>query len=188
MAATSNESNKASVIQGGRTMSDPTRLTTEAFDKLERTLKELFEEKISSLQVLVEEKFRGVDQQFAGRDTALVAALLAQKILVEEQNASSAMATAKSEASFTKQIDGIGSLITGLGEGFTARIEAVKEIISVNSKTAEIAVADVKTRLTTIESRKEGGMASWAIVVGVIGASAGIASIIGLIFVVARGG
>jgi len=138
-------------------------------------------------QKLVDEKFKGVADQFAGRDTALAAALLAQKTSVEEQNKSNAAATAKSEASFTKQIDGIAILIGTLGTGFTDKVDTVKEILTVATKTSDTAIADMKTRLTAIESRKEGSASVGVLIFSLIGAGAGVAAIIGLILVIARG-
>jgi hypothetical protein len=49
---------------------------------------------VTHLQRLMEEKFKGVDQQFQGRDVALAAALLAQKTSVDEQNKANAASSA----------------------------------------------------------------------------------------------
>ena len=105
---------------------DPTKLTTDAVAALKEQLVELFgkemrfiqheidrlraeidqrpneiREAIGHLTVLVGEKFKGVEQQFIGRDVALAAALLAQKASVDEQNRSNAAAAAKAEAGAT---------------------------------------------------------------------------------------
>src|SRR6185295_4810558 len=93
--------------QGSVPVPDPTKLTTDAVQSLKEQLIALFAkqfefadkeiirlraeidaspkimmEQIKHLEVLMNEKFKGVDQQFAGRDTALAAALLAQKTSV----------------------------------------------------------------------------------------------------------
>jgi hypothetical protein len=96
-----------------------------------------------------EEKFRSIQIQFTERDTraeqtsrdskvAVDAALQAAKEAVGAQNASSALAIAKSEAATMKQIDQLGTLFqTGMG--------------SLDSK-----ISDLKDRLTLIEGRTAG--------------------------------
>jgi len=95
---------------------------------------------IAHLRELHEEKFRGIELQFAERDTrgdqekkaskeALDAALLAQKESVAQQNDANTTAATKSETSFTKQIDQIGTLIATLEKSLTDRITELKERI-----------------------------------------------------------
>jgi hypothetical protein len=95
---------------------------------------------ISHLRELHEEKFHGIELQFAERDTrgdqekkaskeALDAALLAQKESVAQQNDANTTAATKSETSFTKQIDQIGTLIATLEKSLTDRITELKERI-----------------------------------------------------------
>jgi cation transport regulator ChaB len=104
---------------------------------------------IERLQELHEEKFESIATQFKERDTrteqtsrdskvAVDAALQAAKEAVGEQNKSNALAIAKSEATFTKQIDQIGVLISTMQKGIDDKID------------------DIKTRLQAIESRKLG--------------------------------
>jgi hypothetical protein len=104
---------------------------------------------IERLQELHEEKFQSIATQFTERDTrteqtsrdskvAVDAALQAAKEAVGEQNKSNALAIAKSEATFTKQIDQIGVLISTMQKGIDDKID------------------DIKTRLQAIESRKVG--------------------------------
>src|ERR1700738_587069 len=80
------------------------------------------DKQISHLKELHDEKFKSISIQFAERDTrteqtsrdskvAVDAALQAAKEAVGEQNKSSALAIAKSEASTTKQIDQLGTNI-----------------------------------------------------------------------------
>lgn len=89
---------------------------------------------------LDEEKFRGVEKQFTerdvrteqastGADQALNAALQAAKELVGAQGEASAAAAVKSETSFTKQIDQIGTIIQTLEKALDARITELKERI-----------------------------------------------------------
>ena len=95
---------------------------------------------IDNLHSLVTEKFKGVENQFQERDTrgeqekkaskeALDAALLAQKESVSQQNDANTTAAQKSETSFTKQIDQIGTLIATLEKSLTDRITELKERI-----------------------------------------------------------
>jgi Fe2+ transport system protein B len=110
---------------------------------------------IRQLRELHEEKFRSIAIQFAERDTrteqtskdskvAVDAALQAAKEAVGEQNKSNALAIAKSEAAFTKQIDQIGTIIDTLAKGLDGKID------------------DIKTRLQAIESYKKGTNDVWA--------------------------
>ena len=89
---------------------------------------------------LDEEKFKGVEKQFmerdvrteqasTGADQALNAALQAAKELVGAQGEASAAAAVKSETSFTKQIDQIGTIIQTLEKALDARITELKERI-----------------------------------------------------------
>jgi cation transport regulator ChaB len=130
---------------------------------------------ISRLQELHEEKFHSIATQFAERDTrteqtsrdskvAVDAALQAAKEAVGEQNKSNALAIAKSEAAFTKQIDQIGILVETKGK-------ATDDMIKSSNSSFMLAIGDIKDRLTTIESSKKGGGEVWAL----IGTLAGIA-------------
>jgi hypothetical protein len=105
---------------------------------------------VTHLQKLHEEKFSSIGTQFKERDTrteqtgkdskvAVDAALQAAKEAVSEQNKSSALAIAKSEASTNKQLEQIG-----------ATIQAVTS--SLNDK-----IDDVKMRLTTFDGLLKGG-------------------------------
>ncbi len=95
---------------------------------------------IKHLADLHDEKFASIALQFAERDVrseqategakqALDAALLAQKELVAQQNEANSAAAAKAEASFTKQIDQIGTIIQTLEKALDARITELKERI-----------------------------------------------------------
>jgi hypothetical protein len=117
---------------------------------------------VSQLQKLHEEKFKSIATQFSERDTrteqtsrdskvAVDAALQAAKEAVGEQNKSNALAIAKSEATFTKQIDQIGVLI------------------STGQKATDDKIDDMKSRLQAIESQKKGGGEMWVLIVGIAG-------------------
>ena len=94
----------------------------------------LLDREMARMIALSDEKFNGVQRQFSERDvrsdadrraaeTAVNAALSAQKEAVAQQNAAYAASGAKSEAATTKQIDGIvallGSQSTGLNDKIT---------------------------------------------------------------------
>ena len=160
------------------TTPDPSDLTTKAVDRLKETMKELFGvqfsefnlrldriqlqmdarpativSEISHLRQLVDEKFKGVADNFAGRDTALAAALLAQKTSVEEQNKSNATSANKSEATFTKQIEGITALITTQTKASDEKVDAVRDLIGAQTKASDEKFNDLRDRLTTSEGK-----------------------------------
>jgi cation transport regulator ChaB len=93
---------------------------------------------ISHLRQLHEERFSSIAQQFNERDIrtdqasraskeALDAALQAAKELVNAQGEASSAAAVKSETSFAKQIDQIGTIISTLEKALDARITELKE-------------------------------------------------------------
>jgi len=95
---------------------------------------------ISHLGSLHEEKFASIANQFSERDIrtdqasraakeALDAALQAAKELVGAQGEAAGAAAIKSETSFTKQIDQIGTIISTLEKALDARITELKERI-----------------------------------------------------------
>ena len=88
---------------------DPTKLTTDAVNAAKIEIKELFDEKLRGFKELVTEKF-------AGRDTALAAALKAAQELVKQQNDSNTIAIDKAANAFTKQVDSLDEKINDLKE------------------------------------------------------------------------
>jgi hypothetical protein len=110
-------------------------------------LKELVESELAaharfneSERAVLLEKFKSIELQFTERDVrteqasrssadALAAALQAAKELVNAQGEASAAAAVKSETSFTKQIDQIGTIISTLEKALDARITELKERI-----------------------------------------------------------
>lgn len=143
---------------------------------------ELIAKGVASLQELHEEKFQSIGIQFKERDVrtdqtsrdskvAVDAALKAQQEAFAEQNKSSALAISKSEAATTKQMDLIVQNIANLAK-------------SIDDK-----IADIKDRLTSMESRAQGAVAqkvetsqgatqNWAYIVGSIGFVTGFGAII----------
>lgn len=113
---------------------------------------------IDHLKELHNERFKSIDKQFAERDIrtqyasvsadqALGAALQAAKELVTAQGEASAAAAVKSETSFTKQIDQIGTIINTLEKALDARITEMKERIDRGEG------HDVGSQAATTESR-----------------------------------
>ena len=99
------------------------------------------EKLLGNLRTLHEEKFMSIQTQFQERDTrteqtsrdskvAVDAALQAAKEAVGEQNKSSALAIAKSEAATTKQIDQMGTLVGSTTAGLNDKIDDIKDRIT----------------------------------------------------------
>jgi hypothetical protein len=116
---------------------DPTTLTTDALHREVQALRREFEAIIELKEETTKEKFKGIETQFALRNTAadklviadqkaLAAALQAQKEEAAARNESNAAAIAKSEAGFTKQIDGIGALIHTMTSSFDDKLADLK--------------------------------------------------------------
>jgi tetrahydromethanopterin S-methyltransferase subunit B len=151
---------------------DPTSLTTSWVIRELNTLRQIIEtrldamdramellgeyptrmdEKIGALKELHKEKFDGIQRQFeerevrttqAARDSkdALDAALSAAKEAVEKQNQSSASSITKSEISIEK------------------RIETLMGTIATRSQAVDRMINDLKDRVTSIESSREGAL------------------------------
>jgi chromosome segregation ATPase len=123
---------------------DYTRVPT-ALQEAIGHLQALHDERFNSIQarfadttVLREEKFHAIQQQFAERDVrtdeatksskvAVDAALQAAKEAVAEQNRSSALAIAKSEAATDKRIDQIVSLVSTATSALDGKIVDIKD-------------------------------------------------------------
>ena len=137
---------------------------------------------VGHLQRLHQQKFDSIATQFQERDTrteqtwrdnkfavdaalqaakeAVGAALQAAKEAVGEQNKSNALGIAKSEATFTKQIDQIGVLVSSMGKGFDDKID------------------DIKGRLQAMESTRKGAGDVWAIWFAATGIAIGIGGVL----------
>jgi phosphate uptake regulator len=115
---------------------EATRLRSESFKQIPQDV----QAEIAHLRALADEKFASVFRMFEERDVrtalssaaadqALNAALQAAKELVTAQGEASAAAAVKSETSFTKQIDQIGTIIQTLEKAMGDRLTEIKERI-----------------------------------------------------------
>jgi hypothetical protein len=160
-------------------------------DRATQLRREAFEGRVQSLDDVIEQRFRALDQrfdviaerftsvakQFDERDirgqqqaeasgAALAAALQAAKELVGAQGEASAAAAVKSETSFTKQIDQIGTIIQTLEKALDARITELKERIDRGEGTSQ---GVVDQRAVQVTERQQAS-ASINVAVGILGA------------------
>ncbi len=94
---------------------DPSTLTTEQLRRELLSLREFLMKDMQRIEEVHTERFKSIDTRFGEGKTALDAALRAQKDTAE-----------KSEASFTKQIDGIQDSIEKASSASADRIEDLK--------------------------------------------------------------
>ena len=134
----------------------------EVTTQLVNNLKSVHEEKLSSIQVQFIERDVRTEQTSRDSKVAVDAALQAAKEAVEKQNASSALAIAKSESATTKQIDTQGILITTATTSLNERIDAASA--TMNSK-----IDDLKDRLNRMEGGQTGGHQVWGYIIGIAG-------------------
>jgi polyhydroxyalkanoate synthesis regulator phasin len=95
---------------------DPTKLTTDAVDRLREQVFNILDIRLSSAKELVDQKFIGVATEFTMRDIALAAAFKAAEAQVAQQNQSNQLAADKAATAFTKQIDNLDEKIDNLKE------------------------------------------------------------------------
>jgi hypothetical protein len=152
---------------------DPTKVTTEAIDRLEKSLKELLktqrdadhrwiEDQLAHTNEQVEintvtgqnlrveiasqqERFTSIKGEFALRDANLDKALTAAKELVSVQQTSNDRANTKMEAGFEKRIEGTADVISKTSENLSDKITAAMDRIG-----------SLETRIVTIESNRSG--------------------------------
>lgn len=138
----------------------------------------VLEQQIGSVTLLVEEKFNGVEKQFAERDkrteqlsladkTAIAAALQAQKEAAGAQAESNAASTAKQELAFTKLL------------------EQIQQTQSAMNKSTDDKINALTGRLDRGEGHSKGMGDGWGYIVGAVGVLAAVAAVITLILKVA---
>lgn len=127
-------------------------------------------QEVEHLRDLHQERFKRVETQILERDTrteqtsrdskvAVDAAFAASKEAVSEQNKSTALSIAKSEAAFTKQLDGLLLTMTTL------------------TKSLDDKINDLKSRIDMLDARNQGGGAVWAIIIAVAGVLIGFGAL-----------
>lgn len=126
-------------------------------DKAVGTLRDLHEEKLKHLLTIISEhaalrteRFASIQRQFEDWDRRTDLALESQKQLAAQQNISAGQATAKSEASFTKQIESLGQLVHTKADAANAKSD------------------DLKERMDRIEGKGAGIASSWGVLLGFI--------------------
>jgi hypothetical protein len=155
---------------------------------------------VTSLRGVLLEKISGIKTQLADRDvqtekasrdvkSAVDAAFAAAKEAVAEQNKSNALAIAKSEAGFTKQLDMLGEANKTNMRSVDDKINDMKERVtiiesrtSVTDPSTQISLAEVKrdlARITSAGDTSAGGVAANKVMMS------SIISIIGLVIAVA---
>jgi hypothetical protein len=132
----------------------------------------LIDAAINHSQTLTAEKFRGVDQQFAGRDVALAAALLAQKTSVGDAQTAAALSATKQEAAFTKQVDGVVTTIAANQRASDDKFEGIKTLLASAAKSNDDRIAelrnsvnDIRAAATAATARGEGQSQVWVYLV-----------------------
>jgi hypothetical protein len=146
---------------------DPTTLTTDALHREIAELRRSIIDIIDLKEETTSEKFRGIASQFELRDTAT------DKLAIADQKALNAAlqtqieSASKSEAGFTKQIDGIGRQIADLVKSFDDKINDLKSRLDRGDGRTN-GVADIRT-----DTRLNVGM-----IVGIIGSVGMLLSLI----------
>jgi hypothetical protein len=148
------ESRLDAMDRAATVLSETVNRTPTAIQTAVANMEAVYTERFAGVQSKFDERghtfdvrFHGIAQQFAERDVrtgqaqqasdqALNAALQAAKELVNAQGEASAAAAVKSETSFTKQIDQIGTIISTLEKALDARITELKERIDRGEGTA----------------------------------------------------
>jgi len=95
---------------------DPTKLTTDAVDRLREQVFDILSIRLAAAKELVDQKFIGVATEFTMRDIALAAAFKAAEAQVAQQNQSNQLSADKAATAFTKQIDNLDEKINNLKE------------------------------------------------------------------------
>lgn len=130
-----------------------------------------FTEKFKSVQVQFQERDIRIEQASRDSKIAIEAALQAAKEAVAEQNKSSAMAIAKSEAATTKQMDAIGMMIQSTTKSLDDKISDLKDrLASTASSVAE--------NQKGVAQHSKGLQEGWGYVVGFIGMIVGLAGLV----------
>jgi len=127
------------------------------------------EEKFSSIQTQFKERDVRGEQSAKDSKVAVDAALQAAKEAGSEQNKSNALAQAKSEASFTKQIDGLSAFIASNVKGLDDKINDLKERFS----SGQGVIKGEREQIVTRQASNANVIALASVIAGVVGAIIG---------------
>lgn len=125
------------LIRSSVPVPDPTTLTTEQSTRAIAGLRDLLQTKIDALEAVMTERFVRIDTLFtegdkrtqqlsAANSLALAAALQAAKEAVGEQNRSSALAIAKSEAATAESIKQLQTLFQSANQATNEKVDDLK--------------------------------------------------------------
>jgi hypothetical protein len=109
---------------------DPTTLTTEQLRRELLSLRELLTSEMTRIELVHEEKFRGIETRLGEGKTALEAAFRAAQNLVDVQNKANSEAGEKSERSFTKQIESLNDVMMTKTNAMSDQLSDIKVRLS----------------------------------------------------------
>jgi len=183
---------------------DPTKLTQEAVDRLEKNLsqwiganfdairkdilrlEEVVHQRPAAMATelqhfrdVVNERFNSISMKFADNETALNAALTANRTLSEERSKSNQAATAKAETGFTNEITSLKATIAAVQKSQDEKIEGVKALIATTMQGATDKIDDVRNRVGAIENVKKGATENWGVIMGGVSLIVALIAIIG---------
>lgn len=141
-------------------------------------LRELHEERFSSIAVQLLERDNRRDAAAAELKAHLESTLTAQKESVAERNVANEKAMNKLEQTFGEQLRATGSLLQKTADGLGDKIEDIKVRLPAIESSANQRLTTIESRtLGAFEQRKDIG-ASWQLTFGGIGALIGLAGLI----------
>lgn len=177
-----------------QTFADRTPTTMDVNGAVER-LREVAFQKFEAVKIQLLERDAVADKASKDVKSAVDAAFAAAKEAVSEQNKSNALSNAKTEASFTKQIDMLNDSKKTEMKAVDDKLNDIKERItviesktSVSDPSSAIAIAELKASVNRLSSttdlstgRGAGMTALWALIVGGMGFVFALVSVVVLV-------
>jgi len=139
----------------------------------------LIRAEVSQLKELHNEKFDSVQRQFSERDVRTEQTSKDNKVAIDAALQAQKEAVAKSEVGFTKQIDGITSLLTSIQKATDDKFSDMRTLINTMQKALDEKIDDVKARQGLTEGRDKGFATSYGMMIGL----GGLAVTVGLLAV-----
>lgn len=140
---------------------------------------------VEHLSDLVDEKFISVAKQFLLNDTALVAALAAQKEAASKQDEANQKAIAKSEAATNEAINKLAELFRSTIEALDSKVNDFKETTNSKSSSLELQITSAREQRIGAQAHTTDTQNLGKYVIAIIGSFIGIAGFITTILVVA---